>query len=36
MPSRPAFESYAERFRQRDGYKAAKAIDNALIEEAGK
>ena len=31
MPSRPAFESYAERCRQRDGYKAAKAIDNALI-----
>lgn len=36
MPSRPAFESYAAQFRQRDGYKAAKAIDNALIEESKK
>ena len=34
MPSRPAFEDYAARLRERDAYKAAKAIDNALIEEA--
>ena len=34
MPSRPAFEAYAARFRERAGYKAAKAIDNQLIEEA--
>ena len=36
MPSRPAFERYAKQFRERDGYKTAKAIDNALIEEAQK
>ena len=36
IPSRPAFEAYAERFRAREGYKAAKAIDNALIEAAHK
>ena len=36
MPSRPAFEAYAARFRERDGYQAAKAIDNQLIEEAQK
>ena len=36
MPSRPAFEDYAARLRERDAYKAAKAIDNALIEEAQK
>jgi len=36
IPSRPAFEAYAERFRSRDGYTAAKAIDNALIEAAQK
>ena len=34
MPSRPAFEAYAERLRQRDAYKSAKAIDNALIAES--
>lgn len=34
MPSRPAFEAYAERLRGRDAYKAAKAIDLKLIEEA--
>ena len=34
MPSRPAFEAYAARFREREGYKAAKAIDNQLIAEA--
>ena len=36
MPSRPAFEAYAARFRERAGYKTAKAIDNRLIEEASK
>ena len=36
IPSRPSFEAYAERFRARPGYKAAKAIDNALIEAAQK
>ena len=36
MPSRPAFEDYAARLRERDAYEAAKAIDNALIEKAGK
>lgn len=34
MPSRPAFERYAERLRGRDAYKAAKAIDMKLIEES--
>ena len=34
IPARAAFEAYAERFRARDAYKAAKAIDNALIAEA--
>jgi len=34
MPSRPAFERYAERLRTREAYKAAKAIDMKLIEEA--
>ncbi|HEY8604614.1 glutathione S-transferase family protein [Tsuneonella suprasediminis] len=33
MPSRPAFEAYAERLRTREAYKASKAIDNALGEE---
>ena len=36
MPSRPAFEAYAARFREREGYKAAKAIDNQLIAESQK
>ena len=36
MPSRPAFAAYAERVREREPYKAAKAIDNALIEESRK
>ena len=36
MPSRPAFEAYAARFRERAGYKAAKAIDNQLIAETQK
>lgn len=33
VPSRPAFEAYAERLRTREAYKAAKAIDMALIAE---
>ena len=33
IPSRPAFEAYAAGLRARAGYKAAKAIDNALIAE---
>ncbi len=36
IPSRPAFETYAERLRVRDAYKAAKAFDMALIEEMQK
>lgn len=36
MPSRPAFEAYAARLRERDAYKSAKAIDNQLIEESRK
>ena len=33
IPIRPAFEDYAARLRERDAYKAAKAIDMKLIEE---
>lgn len=33
IPDRPSFAAYAERFRARDAYQAAKAIDNALIAE---
>lgn len=33
IPSRPVFEAYAERLRERTAYKAAKAIDMKLIEE---
>lgn len=36
IPSRPAFEAYAERVRAREAYKAAKAIDMQLIAEAQK
>lgn len=36
LPSRPVFESYAERIREREAYKAAKAIDIAMIEEMQK
>ena len=36
MPSRPAFAAYVERLREREAYKAAKAIDNRLIEESSK
>lgn len=35
LPSRPALERYAERLREREAYKAAKAIDMKLIEDAG-
>lgn len=34
IPKRPAFEDYAARVRQRDAYRAAKAIDGKLIAEA--
>ena len=33
---RPAFAAYAERLQERDAYKAAKAIDNQLIQEMRK
>ncbi len=33
MPARPSFTAYAERVRAREGYRAAKDIDNALIAE---
>lgn len=36
IPSNEAFVAYAERLQARDAYKAAKAIDNALIEESRK
>ena len=36
IPSRPAFEAYAERLRARDAYRAAKGIDMALIAEMQK
>lgn len=36
MPPRPAFVAYADRLQARDAYKAAKAVDNALIEEMKK
>jgi glutathione S-transferase len=31
LPASPAFNAYAERLRERDAYKASKAIDGALI-----
>jgi len=34
MPKGAVFEAYAERLRERDAYKAAKAIDGKLIAEA--
>lgn len=34
IPPRPAFAAYAERIQARPAYKAAKAIDNDLIEQA--
>ena len=36
IPPRPAFAAYAERLQARDAYKAAKAIDNTLIQEMRK
>ena len=36
IPPREAFVAYAQRLQARDAYKAAKAIDNRLIEEAKK
>lgn len=36
IPPRQAFVAYAERLQARDAYKAAKAVDNALIEESRK
>jgi glutathione S-transferase len=33
MPSRPAFEAYAERLRERPAYKSAKAINAARVAE---
>ena len=33
MPSRPAFEAYAERLRERPAYKSFKAINNARVAE---
>ena len=33
IPERPALAAYAERVRERDAYKEAKAIDNKLIED---
>ena len=36
IPPREAFVAYAERLQARPGYKAAKAVDNALIEEMKK
>ena len=36
LPKNDAFGAYAERFRQRPGYKAGKAIDNKMIEEMQK
>lgn len=36
MPPRVGFVAYAERFQQREAYRAAKGIDNALIAEMRK
>ncbi|MGE3692497.1 MAG: glutathione S-transferase family protein [Novosphingobium sp.] len=36
LPPNEAFAAYAERFQAREAYKAAKAIDNALIAEMKK
>lgn len=33
LPTNPTFEAYAGRLREREAYKAAKAIDGALISE---
>lgn len=34
IPTRPTFEAYAARLRERPAYQRQKAIDNALIEQA--
>ncbi|BBC73778.1 glutathione S-transferase [Altererythrobacter sp. B11] len=34
FPDTPTFTAYAERCRAREGYRSAKAVDNALIAEA--
>ncbi|GGD98598.1 glutathione S-transferase [Tsuneonella deserti] len=34
LPARPGFTAYVERLRQREAYRAGKAIDMALIEKA--
>lgn len=34
IPTRPSFEAYAARIRERDAYQAGKAIDGKLIAEA--
>ena len=36
VPPNEAFVGYVQRLQGRDAYKAAKAIDNALIEESRK
>jgi glutathione S-transferase len=36
LPPEPAFVAYADRLRERDAYRAAKAIDNELIERSKK
>ena len=36
LPPEPGFAAYAERIQRREAYKAAKAIDNALIQESRK
>jgi glutathione S-transferase len=36
IPVRDSLTAYAERVRERDAYKAGKAIDNALIAEMQK
>ena len=36
IPPRAAFVAYAERLQARAAYKAAKAVDHALIEESRK
>jgi glutathione S-transferase len=36
LPPEPAFVAYADRLREREAYRAAKAIDNELIETSKK
>ena len=35
IPDRPAFTAWAERLRAREGYQRAKALDDALMPQAG-